>query len=756
MKTYQCVSLWRKAKGIFQALIQRMSHLSLAAICGACLCCSTSTTFAAEEAANRPKIGLVLGGGGARGAAHIGVLKVLEELRIPIDYVVGTSMGSIVGGLYASGMSPEEIDREMRAMDWETMFDDAPVRTERTFRRKRDDDFYTVKVKPGFNDGELKLPLAYIRGQKLNLELSRLTSHVSAIRNFENLPIPYRAVAADVETGEEVVLKSGDLARSIRASMAVPGAFDPVELDNKLLVDGGIANNVPVNVARSMGADIVIVVNVGSGLLKRDEIKSAVEVGVQLTNFLFTLNTKNQLASLSSHDILISPDLGDIGGGSFDRVAEAVVIGEKAARDAALTLSRYSLGKDLYAMHVADRDIPDKQVPVINFVRIDNHSQISDQIIASRISIKPGEKMDDAIIKQDISRIYGLDIFQTVTYDIVEEDGKKGLLISAREKWWGPGYIQPGIEYSNQNGADSKFNFGLLYTRTQINALNGEWRIGLQMGDEPSVNTDIYQPLDPLNRSFLAGQVLYQSRYANTFDNQGNKLSRYTLRGYGVDLAAGINFDNSGELRLGYARQGGTAKLETGQPAPDFDYDIGYTYLRLAKDSMDSLYFPRKGQLARAEFQTSRKALGAQSDFDQILLAYNAAYSWGKNSLLGSMLINSTVNGTPNLEKQFQAGGFMNISGLQESELSGKHMALGRLVYMRSMQGGKLMPGYVGASLEAGNTWQRSEDISANNLIFASSLFVGFDSFIGPIYLGYGRADTGDSGVYLRLGPLIK
>jgi NTE family protein len=756
MKTDQRISLRRKARAIFHVLAERMSYLSLATICGACLWCSTSTTFAAEEAAARPKIGLVLGGGGARGAAHVGVLKVLEELRIPIDYVVGTSMGSIVGGLYASGMSPEEIDREMRAMDWETMFEDAPARTERTFRRKRDDDFYTVKVKPGFNDGELKLPLAYIRGQKLNLELSRLTSHVSAIRNFENLPIPYRAVAADVETGEEVILKSGDLARSIRASMAVPGAFDPVDLGGKLLVDGGIANNVPVNVARSMGADIVIVVNVGSGLLKRDEIKSAVEIGVQLTNFLFTLNTKNQLASLSGRDILISPDLGDIGGGSFDRVAEAVTIGEKAARDAALTLSRYSLGKEHYAMHVADRHIPDKQAPVINFVRIDNHSQISDEIIAKRISIKPGDSLDNARLQKDIGSIYGLDIFQTVTYDVIEEDGKKGLLISAREKWWGPGYIQPGIEYSNQNGADSKFNFGLLYTRTQINALNGEWRIGVQMGDEPSVNADIYQPLDTLNRTFLAGKVLYQSRQANTFDNEGNKLSRYNLRGYGIDLAAGINFDNWGELRLGYARQGGTAKLETGQPAPDFDYEIGYSYLRLAKDTMDSLYFPRHGQLARAELQMSRKTLGAESNFDQILLAYSGAYSWGKNSLIGSMQMNATVNGTANLEKQFQAGGFLNISGLQDSELSGKHMALARLIYMRSIQGGKLLPGYLGISLEAGNAWQRSEDIATNNLIYASSLFVGFDSFIGPIYLGYGRADNGDNGVYLRLGPLIK
>lgn len=715
-----------------------------------------SDEWVSAESDARPRIGLVLGGGGARGAAHIGVLKVLEELRIPVDYVVGTSIGSIVGGLYAAGMSPGEIEHQIGAIDWDDLFEDSPERTDRSFRRKRDDDFYTVKVKPGFNKGELNLPLAYIRGQKLNLELSKLTLNVAAISNFDELPIPYRAVATDIETGEEVVMGSGDLGVSIRASMAVPGAFDPVERDDKLLVDGGIANNVPVNVARGMGAEVLIVVNVGSGLFDRDDIKSAVDIAVQLSNFLFTLNTKNQLASLTTKDVLISPNLGDIGGGSFDRLPEAVTIGEQDARAAVQSLSRYSLSPDAYASHLAQRKVYDRQQPVIDFVRINNQSQVSDQVIAQRISIKPGEKLDDSRLKKDIGSIYGLDIFQTVTYELVEEDGKKGLVVSAKEKWWGPSYIQPGIEYSNQSGADSKFNFGFLYTRTQINALNGEWRIGLQMGDEPSVSTDVYQPLDALNRYFIAGKILYQSRQANTFDNDGNKLARYNLRGYGIDLASGINLDNWGELRLGYMRQGGTARLETGQPMDDFDYDIAYTYLRFSDDSIDSLYFPRKGHLARAEFQASRQGLGAERDFDQLLLAYSQAHSWGKNTLIGSLIANATLSGTPNLDKQFQAGGFLSLSGLQENELSGKHVGLGRLIYMRNLQDSKLIPGYVGLSLEAGNAWQRSEDVSTSDLIYASSLFVGFDSVIGPVYLAYGHANNGENGIYIRLGSLLK
>ena len=713
---------------------------------------------AADEAVAgtaRPKIGLVLGGGGARGAAHVGVLKVLEEMHIPVDYVVGTSMGSIVGGLYASGMSPKDIDKEMRGMDWSDLFLDSPAREDRTFRRKRDDDFYSVKIKPGLKDGELQVPLAYIRGQKLDFELSRLTVPVSGISNYDKFPIPYRAVAADLETGQEVIMSSGDIARSIRASMAVPGAFDPVEIDGKILVDGGIANNVPVSVAHAMGADIVIVVDVGSGLFKRDEIKNGLDVTVQLTNFLFTLNTRNQLASLTERDVLITPPLGDIGGGSFDRAAEAIPIGESAARKMAQSLSRYSLSPEAYARHVASREQPDRSAPVINFVHINNKSQVGDAVIAQRISAKPGQPLDEAKLKEDIGSIYGLDIFQTVTYEVVEEDGKKGLQINAKEKWWGPGYIQGGVEYANSMGKDSLFNVGALYTRTQINQLNGEWRVAMQLGDEPAIGGDIYQPLDPLNRYFVTGNLGYQTRLAGKFDEDGNKLARYKLQGFEYGLAAGVNFGTWGEARLGYVGQNGNAEVNIGEKAPDFDFNTGYTYLRLSTDKLDSLYFPRHGQSGKAELRVSRKELGADTEFEQLLLSYNQAYSWDKNTLIGGLALNTTLDDNAPLQSEFSSGGFLRLSGLSERELSGQSAGLARLIYMRRILEGRFLSGYAGASLEAGNVWQKRSDIF-ENMIISASAFIGFDTPIGPLYFGYGRTDHGDSSIYINLGPLIK
>src|SRR5512139_1849284 len=342
----------------------------------------------------RPKIGLVLAGGGAKGAAHVGVLKVLEELHIPVDYVAGTSMGSIIGGLYASGMSPQEIEQEIKNIDWADVFIDDPNREDRSFRRKQDDALYVFKAKPGFGGGKVKLPRAYVHGQKFDLQLNRLTERVSQIKDFDQLPIPFRAVATDLETGKEVVLKSGNLARSLRASMAVPGAFDPVEIDGRLLVDGGISNNVPVSVARAMGADIVIVSDLGSDLLTREQITSYLSVAGQMINFLFALNSHEQLRSLGPRDVLITSKLGDIGAGSFDRIGEAMPIGEQAARQATESLRRYSLSQADYSRYLAARGQPKAQGGVVAFVRIDNQSEVSEAVIASHITAKPGEPLD--------------------------------------------------------------------------------------------------------------------------------------------------------------------------------------------------------------------------------------------------------------------------------------------------------------------------------------------------------------------------
>ena len=705
--------------------------------------------------AERPKIGVVLGGGGARGAAHVGVLKILEDLHIPVDFIVGTSMGSIVAGLSASGMSSEEIGQTMIAMDWNDVFDDDPPRADRSFRRKRDDDLYTMDASLGFREGELEAPFAVIRGQKFNLTLNRLLLPVATVKDFDELTIPFRAVATDLETGGEVVLDSGNLAKSVRASMGVPAAFDPVEIDGRLLADGGMANNVPVSVARAMGADVLIVVNVSSPLLTRDNIKNAFDISGQLAGFL-TLNVQQQLDTLDDSDVLISPQLGDITSGSFDRVADAISVGETAAQGLRESLARYSLSPAQYAAHLEQRPQFRKQAPMIDFIRIINYSAVGDDIIADRISAQPGQPLDVKQLEADIGRVYGLEIFETVNYEIVEEDGKTGLVITAKEKTWGPGYIQGGISVSNNFEGESNFRLGIVYTQTEINELNGEWRTGLQLGDEPGIFTELYQPLDSLSRYFVSGKVLVDSNNINEFDNDGNNISTNRLKVGGIELSVGREFGTWGEGRFGYRRATGEVEVKTGPPQPDFDVDIGQVFLSLFADKFDSLYFPRKGYLGKVEYRTSREDYGASADYDQWLLGYSQAISWSKNTVVGTIAGATTEDDNAPLEGLFELGGFLLISGLAEDQLSGQHVGIARLIYYRRLSDDgflRLFDTYLGGSLETGNAWQDSDDISFDNTISAGSLFLGFDTPVGPLYLGYGATDTSEQSAFVFLGP---
>ncbi|HEY9199267.1 MAG TPA: patatin-like phospholipase family protein, partial [Gammaproteobacteria bacterium] len=376
----------------------RSGHWMIGSMGALLLCCAVlRPALAAEpraDSADRPKIGLALSGGGARGAAHVGVLRVLEELRIPIDCIAGTSMGSIIAGLYAAGMTPDEIEAALKTMDWENIFNDKPPREERSFRRKRDDDLYLVKAKPGYSDGEIKLPSGLIQGQKFDLALRKLALRASKTHDFDELPIPYRAVASDIGTGEMVVLGEGDIAVAMRASMAVPGAFAATVIDGRTLVDGGITNNLPISVVRDMCADIVIAVDISTPLMKPEEVRNVLKITEQLTGIMTRTNTEQQIATLTERDVLIIPDLGDITSGDFMRSKDAVATGLAAADAKRAELARLSVTQAEYRAHIAARKAADVENPIVEFVRIDNRSRLADGVIRERLHIPLGEPLD--------------------------------------------------------------------------------------------------------------------------------------------------------------------------------------------------------------------------------------------------------------------------------------------------------------------------------------------------------------------------
>jgi len=740
----------------------RLLRLALLTLLGFAVAAPCLAATAKGNGAGRPKIGLVLGGGGARGAAHIGVLRVLERERIPVDYVVGTSMGAIVGGLYASGLSADQIEQVLNSIDWSDAFDDRSPRPDRPFIRKRDDDNYLVKRDLGLDDDlSIRFPAGLIAGQKIDLILKRSTLHVDRIDDFDHLPTPFRAIATDILTGQEVVLAHGDLARSIRASMSVPALFAPVEIDGTLLVDGGVANNVPVNVVRQMGADVVIAVDVGSPGLTRDQLNSVFGITNQLTWILTARNTEVQIASLKKTDTFIQPQLGEFSSANFNGARTVIPLGEEAALKKVAQLRPNGVSRDAYEAHLAARASRREPEPVIEFVRVENDSPLSDGIIESRLTQRVGEPLDAARMDRDIALIFGLGNFENVRYAVVNEDGKTGVVVKTREKSWGPNFIQAGIQLSQTDSGDSTFNIGGQIRRPGINALNGEIRLALQIGGDPSISVGLYQPLDEQSRWFVAPRAFAGSTDYKLFTD-GQRIAEYRVSTVGAELAGGYNFDTWGELAGGLRWFTGDAELRTGDPAlPDYDFDGGEAFVRFRADTLDDVNFPREGLFGGIDWVTSQTALGADTDFDKVEGGLVYATSRDRDTLNAVARVGWTASGDLPIQSLYQLGGPFRLSGLDSNALSGQYLGFARLTYFRRVNDFQLMPAYLGASLEAGNAWLDRDDIGLGDLWYGGNLFFGVDTPIGPLYLGggYSQGGSGDGGQFagfLLLGRTLR
>lgn len=723
------------------------------AILFAALVCMALPASAEPTANGRPKIGLVLGGGGARGAAHVGILRVLEEMHVPVDYVAGTSMGAVIGGLYAAGLTPDEIEHEIKTLPWGDMFTDESPRDMREYHDKQQDRTYIGTFAPGFSDGELKLPLAYLQGQKLDLALNRLTMRAAGIQNFDKLTIPFRAVASNIATGEKVVLSSGKLAQAIRASMAVPGIFAPVRINGDLLVDGGIADNLPIDVAREMGADIIIAVNVGSQLKPTDQIKSALDIVSQLTDILVQRNSMAQIRTLSDQDILIVPPLGDFSSAAFSSGAEAIDIGLKAANDAKPRFKKLAVSESAWERYRLAHAAPKNGAPIVDFIRIDNQSRIGNDAISALVKVQPGQPLNVAELDQDVSRIYGLGIFETVQYELVEEDGKTGLVIQAKQRSWGPDYVQMGVSISDNFKGDNRFNFALSYWMTELNELNGQARANVQLGQEPKVDVEWYQPLDPLNRYFASASAGWSRLEYYLYSPDYTLTSNYQLSGGMFSLAAGRNFGTWGELRGGLRWGTGSASLVIGQPTDqDLSFTTGEAFLRFGVDTMDNVDFPHNGIHSIVELSNASPGLGSDTNYTQLAADYTQAWSKGKNTWFLGGEFGLTANDNAPIQSLYRTGGFLRLSGFQNNQLSGQDYALARLGYYRQIDTLAGMPLYLGGSLEYGGVWQKRSDISLDTAVWAGSVYTGLDTPIGPTYLAWGMAQGGHSSLYLFVG----
>ncbi len=711
-------------------------------------------TAAADSpaAGERPRIGLALSGGGARGCAHVGVLKVLEELRVPVDYVAGTSMGAIVGGLYASGLSAAEVEEILTTMDWSSIADDEQPRRERAYRRKEDDQRYVMNLEIGL-DGFV-LPSGLRSGQRFTFELRRHTLPVAQIDDFSELPIPFRAVATDVESGDKIVLERGNLATAMRASMSIPGVFTPIEMDGRLLVDGGLVANLPVEVVREMGADVVIAVDIGDQLQSREELRSL----FRITSQSMTISSRRDVALLlAERDLLLAPHVAGRGTLDFGDVPGIVGEGESEARRRAAELARHALSDEDYARHLEGRRPPPPRPDTLTSIEVRGLERVDERIIRRLIRAEIGQPLDLETLRRDLGRIFGLGDFERVDYELSPEAGGWRVVILVTRKRGGPFFFRSAMNIDVDGDQNITTAFVLNLTALRLDALGAEWRTDVKIGSEQRLESELYQPLDFGGRWFLAAR-LAQRRDVRTVFAADRPLATFEQLTSSAALDLGLSLGTYGEIRLGPFFERRDQNLESGPEIDDLEaeIDIGGWAASFAIDRLDSIYFPRSGQLGSVVLAAARPSLGADDRYTLAGFTHVAVKSVGRHTFLSWIELGGGLGDDPPPYARFAGGGLFSFSGYQRGELSGASFGVFRPTYLYRL--GTLSPIvgkgiYAGGWLEVGNFWPSRDDVRLDDLRYAVTLGLGAETVVGPVYLAVGFAEHGRRQIYLSIGP---
>lgn len=726
-------------------------------------------SVAAAPAKPRPKIGLVLSGGGARGLTHVGVLKVLHEMKVPIDYIAATSMGAIVGGLYASGMKPDDMQRHLSGVSWPTILSDSPPRRDIGFRRKEEESAFPLGFEMGYGDGQVLWFKGALSGSNLELFLHELTRNADSIDDFDKLPIPYRAVSTNMVTGAEVVFDHGRLYQAMRASMSVPGMFSPVELDGRILGDGGLVNNLPVDIVRSMGADIVIAVNIGTPLMSRDQLQSVVGYASQMINILTEQNVRAQLAQLRPGDILISPDLGNLTFIDFAAAPKFVQLGIEAAEAARPQLAALAETSPQFAQFEKRFIVPPQPLPEkLDFVTVEGTRYANPEVLEEQMKTQPDEPFSIHVLENDLARLYGRGDLEHVDYQLVSVGRQQGLIVNVTEKSWGPNFLRFGLSLNTDLQGDTFFNLMLGHKRVWVNRYGAEWTNEIILGSTRRFATEFYQPLTLSNFAFASAYGLVERSPQYLFDGD-SRIAEYDVLNETAGFDLGVPFGTSGEFRVGYKWW-----HQRGDPViADTSTDIYQTIkttesgvrLLFRWDTLDNPYFPRNGLRVNADafFGSRETTYGGEPFSDgessRAGIFANMAHPLWKNGFVNVAVRAGGI--TTSTEKSdpisdFNLGGFLNLSGLRTDQLSSNYLGFARAVYYHQIGNLPLLGRgvYVGGSIEAGNVWGDRDNVSLRNLRTAGSVFVAADTWIGPFYFAWGRASGGQTSFYIFLGRL--
>jgi NTE family protein len=732
-----------------------------AAIAGilATACLAAEPALGAESKAppRRPKVALVLSGGGARGSAHIGVMEVLEQNHVPVDLIVGTSMGSIMGGLYAAGWSSEDLKAKILAIDWGSVFMDGLPRNEKTFRRKEEDSRFLIPIKMRFRGWKPYMPPAVIGGQNLELLFQGLAIDATGETNFDRFPIPYRAVATDLANGTAVVIGSGSLSTAMRASMSLPGIFPPVELDGKPLADGGMAANFPIRIARALGADVIIGVDITTPLRKKEELGNLLTRVDQVTGLLTNANKEADMAAVLPQDIIIVPDLSDITFSDFAKTKITIEKGYVAAEAAVPRLRKLAVSDAEWDAYLARHHRRTEASLVVDKVVIENTGPLDDAIVDSRINVPVGQPLDEDALAKQITRLYGLDVYGPIHHEFTRVDDQGVLTIQVPPKPYGRNSLQFGFFISNDFQGDLNVDLTVSHLLLPTNRMGGEWRNTVQFGTNSLAETEYYQPLDPSLAWVFDTRLRYRRSYLSVFSEDGDALAEYRFSTLDAWAGFGRIFGNWGELIAGPYWATGSADPRIGPAVfPTASSDDGGLAVAFVADTLDSTTWPRRGWFATATYRQSLTSLGAEASGEFANARISKAMTKGKNTVFLTAEASDIITGPPLIDNIYALGGLFRLSGLHEGQLLGERGGLARFMYYRELTtfslGSMTQRMYAGFSVETGNVYNTGDPVTWSSLRLAGSIFVGADTILGPAYLGYGYEDTGQESAYIIIG----
>ena len=697
---------------------------------------------------------LVLSGGGARGMAHIGVIRVLERERIPVDCIVGTSMGAVVGSLYASGMTAAQIESGLRALDWNAMFVDRIDRRVFTQRRKAEDRSLLAKGGFGLRDGKLTVPPSLFEGQRLAVALRAALLPSANIPRFDDLPIPFRAIGTDLETGDAVAMDHGDLVNAVRASMAVPGALSPVSYGDRSLVDGGMSQNLPVQIAQGWGARRIIAVDIGATLKKREQLTDPFSITDQMVTALMLKETTHQRERLGAGDVLIIPALGDLSSADFTAgLDQGIALGEQAAIAALPQLQAMRVAPERYTAWREARVARLRPIGPVDRVELLNTSGMNDDALRTYLDTQPGDMVDPKEIEQNLSRLYGLGQFSRAYYTVDSDaDGKTVLTYVARSRRWEEdGTLKFGLFMQDDFEGQGEYQIGARYGKRELNRFGGDLLLEARLGDRNRAFAEWNQPLDLRRNTFVRPALEWIGENEPLIDDN-NAGGDYRYSRWEARAGLGLNLSDWGEMSAApFVRHNHfdlrTDSLPTGIPRTTVSagVDIDFTL-----DTQDDAEFPGKGWYVQARHTRYLPIFAADSEgFTSRARASYAFTAWGGRWQLGAQAQDHRGNA---YEDVALLGGPFRLSGYGIDTLRGSGSALGTLQFNYPLAQLLQYPLFVGGSFEAGQLWRRGESAAFDRTIFGGSIYTALDTPIGPIYFGLGLAEEGQEAVFFRLG----